>query len=635
MEMAELLDKAFQHLYAGRSAQAEELCSIINAADPNQPGSSYILGLIAHQRGKLDEAIELMRRVIALKPTEARAYNNLGVMLCQVGNFVEGIAAYKHAIALRPDYATAHNNLGGAYTNTNMPEEAVAQCQIALRLHPEFAEAHNNLAGALHRQGKPVEAVAHFASAVALKPNYAEAMFGLCMAELPILYTSVSEIAARRAAYEGRLLALTGNLDGGQIPSADLANALGTAQPFQLAYQGYNDRELQQVYGRFVCELMAEQYPPASLTAPPAPGEQIRVGIVSGFFRRHSNWKIPIRGWISQLDRVRFNVLGFYTGNTADDDTVTAAKLCDHFFQGPKSIDAWRQTILAHAPHVLIYPEVGMDPIAVKLAALRLAPVQCNSWGHPETSGFPTLDYFLSSELMEPTDGQTHYTEELVRLPNLSIFYEPLTTSPARREREDFGLKHDATVYWCGQSLFKYLPQFDHIYPQIARQVGNCQFVFVCFPAGQHLRELFDRRLQRVFEEHGLDFEDYCVLLPPLDWSSFSAVMQHSDIVLDTIGWSGCNSTLESLDYDLPIVTMPGSLMRGRHTMAILTMMGVTETIANSVPEYVAAAVRLARDPSWHEEIKTAIARNKHRVYYDHSSVAALANFLLRVTQAR
>jgi len=28
------------------------------------------------------------------------------------------------------------------------------------------------------------------------------------------------------------------------------------------------------------------------------------------------------------------------------------------------------------------------------------------TWGHPETSGFPTLDYFFSSDLMEPSDAQ-------------------------------------------------------------------------------------------------------------------------------------------------------------------------------------------------------------------------------------
>jgi protein O-GlcNAc transferase len=48
---------------------------------------------------------------------------------------------------------------------------------------------------------------------------------------------------------------------------------------------------------------------------------------------------------------------------------------------------------------------------------------------------------------------------------------------------------------------------------------------------------------------------DYCVLLPRLDFEKFSTAMGCCDIVLDSIGWSGCNSTLESLAHDLPIVT--------------------------------------------------------------------------------
>src|SRR5262249_28988235 len=141
----------------------------------------------------------------------------------------------------------------------------------------------------------------------------------------------------------------------------------------------------------------------------------------------------------------------------------------DRFVQGPLPLDRWRQEILADAPHLLIYPGVGMDPISAQLAAQRLAPVQCNSWGHPDTSGFPTLDYYLSSDLMEPPDGQDHYTERLVRLPNLSIYSEPIEQPPASITRQDLGLRSTAIVYWCGQSLFKYLPQFDEVFPRIAR----------------------------------------------------------------------------------------------------------------------------------------------------------------------
>src|SRR5262249_25151558 len=126
-----------------------------------------------------------------------------------------------------------------------------------------------------------------------------------------------------------------------------------------------------------------------------------------------------------------------------------------------------------------------------------LAPVQCNSWGHP--SGFPTLDYCLSSELMEPPEAQDHYTERLVRLPNLSIYYEPLDLDPVSLSRADLGLGSTATVYWVGQSLYKYLPEFDLVFPLIAREVGNCQFVFIHYPKGAHVTELFRKRLERAF----------------------------------------------------------------------------------------------------------------------------------------
>jgi protein O-GlcNAc transferase len=103
------------------------------------------------------------------------------------------------------------------------------------------------------------------------------------------------------------------------------------------------------------------------------------------------------------------------------------------------------------------------------------------------------------------------------------------------------------------------------------------------------------------------------------------------DIILDSIGWSGCNSTLESLPHDLPIVTLAGALMRGRHTSAILTMMGVTETIAGTIDTCVATAARLARDRAWYAQIRADMAANKHCVYCDGACIAALEQFLARV----
>jgi protein O-GlcNAc transferase len=602
------------------------------ALKPDHANAFYDRGNALRELERFDEALASYNRAISLGPDKSAAFNNRGNVLQELRRFDEALASYDHAIALDPDYVEAFYNRGNVLQELKRFDEALTTYDKAIALKPDYAEALNSRGHLLKDEGRRAEAVVDFERALALKPDYAEAKFAVCMAQLPILYLEEAEMAERRAAYQACLGALCEDVDRRSM-LGDLAKAAGSIQPFFLPYQGHNDRDLQSIYGSLVCRIMADRYPPAALCPPPRSDEPVRVGIVSGFFRLHSNWKIPIKGWLSQIDRRRFRVSGYHTGLIEDAATKEAAALCDRFVHGPLSIERWRQAILHDAPHVLIYPEVGMNAVAAQLAAQRLAAVQCNSWGHPETSGFPTLDYFLSSDLMEPPGAQDHYTERLVTLPNLSIYYEPLDPEPVSLHRTELGLRPTATIYWCGQSLFKYLPQFDQVFPRIAREAGDCQFAFIRYDQGTHLNDLFLQRLDRAFAACDLRAEDYCVLLPRLDTRRFVAAIGLCDIVLDSVGWSGCNSTLEGLHHSLPIVTMTGPLMRGRHSMAILKMLEVEETSTETVDSYVATAVRLARDLPWRMAVKNRISENKHRLYRDTSCVLALQEFLERVAR--
>ena len=55
-----------------------------------------------------------------------------------------------------------------------------------------------------------------------------------------------------------------------------------------------------------------------------------------------------------------------------------------------------------------------MDKLTIQLASMRLAPIQLCSFGHPETSGLRTIDYYISSELLETTESQSFYSEKLI-----------------------------------------------------------------------------------------------------------------------------------------------------------------------------------------------------------------------------
>ena len=644
---------------------------------PDSPEASNNLGLALFAFGAVDEAVASFRRAVAQRTGFADAQLNLGTALQKVGSLHEAVAAYRDAIAAKPDEARAHINLGAALEELGEPDEAAAsrahghklaalfeaaeRCEREVVQHPDDALAHYKLGMVRREQGRDSDAVACFERATALQPELTDAhqqlgtllqdqgrmeeaceryrrvlahdpqhgfaRLALCIAQLPIICGSESEVNRRRDAYAQALERLCED-DPAPEARARLAEAVGSTQPFYLAYQGRNDRELQSRYGRLACQLVGAHFPPAPPVPPPQPDEPIRVGIVSGCFWNHSNWKIPIKGWLSQLDRGRFALYGYSLEPRDDDATAMARSLCRRFVQAKMPLAGWREAILADRPHVLIYPEIGMHPVAPQLAAQRLAPVQCNSWGHPDTSGFPTLDYYLSGALMEPPDGDAHYTEKLVRLPNLSIYYEPVAIEPARLERRELGLRPGATVYWCCQSLFKYLPQHDDVFPRIAREAGDCQFVFLETSKGRHVTTLFLERIERAFSALGLDYRRYCVVLPYLPLTHFHGAMACCDVFLDSIGWSGCNSTLESLSRDLPIVTLRGALMRGRHSAAILEMMGIGETVAERIEDYIALAVRMARDPAWRAAMREKTAAAKHRVWRDRACIAGLEAFL-------
>lgn len=587
----------------------------------------YNLGSSLRVLGRYDEALVSLDRALLLRPDYVKALNNRGAVLEATNRLSEALACYVRALELSPGFTESRNNRGRVLLALDRADDAIDNFTAALKFNPDDAEAWYQRGRCLLEISRNEEAAADLAQALVLAPGHADARFAACFAELPVIYRDASEIPRCRAAYEQKLRELLNDVERGVL-KGDLIKAIGARHPFLLAYQGGNDRALQQVYGEMIGKVIARRFSPAPLPPPPAPGEPIRLGIVSSFFYRHSNWKIPIRGWISQLDRSRFHVTGYHLGAIHDEQTDAAARLCDRFVHRTLDTDGWRREVLADAPHALIYPGLLMDVSSLQLAAQRLASVQCNSWGHPETSGLSTIDYFLSSDLMEPPDAQACYTEKLVRLPNLSIYYEPVAAEPVSVTREGLGLRAGATAFWSAQSLYKYLPQYDDVFVRIAQAVGDCQFVFLRHFGAPNVTRTVRERLERAFAAAGLRAEHHCVFLNRMSQSQFAASAGLCDVFLDSIGWSGCNSALECLPQALPIVTFEGATMRGRHSAAILRMIDVTDTIAATVDDYVAIATRLGQDTQFRQTMSSRMAENRHRLYGDRAPVTALENFL-------
>lgn len=540
--------------------------------------------------------------------------------------------SYRQALAQRPNNPECLLRLAHVLLRMKCFEESFHYARQFLRMASDVPIGHYLAGHAARELGRWQESRTFMRRAVELDPFNVYARVLSCMSVFTLCMNE-AEAHAALLSYADELDALICStaLDSAeQIDNA--AEGIGALTPFFLPYLGTDVKSLQVKYGSWICSVMAAKYPHFTLPLPQLTSDgRIKIAIVSNYFHNHSNWKIPIKGWLEQLDRRLFSIHCFHTGEVTDTDTESARSLADSFLQS-SDIEIVATTIREQQFDVLIYPGIGMDPATLKLAALRLAPVQCASWGHPVTTGMPTIDYYISSDLMEPPDGDSHYSEKLLRLPNLSIWYDQAATEDVDFSKLEIpALKKSDFLFLCCQNLLKYLPQYDLVFPTIAASVENARFVFIASPVSE-LTERFIKRLDLVFKRHGLNTADYVSMLPQLDGAEFAALNARADVFLDSIEWSGCNTVFESLPFNKPIVTLPGTFMRGRHAYAVLKMMGVDETVAGNVEEYVSIAIRLAKEAQWRNDIAAKMSSRKHLVYQDMECIAGLEQFLTAVS---
>jgi predicted O-linked N-acetylglucosamine transferase (SPINDLY family) len=574
-----------------------------------------------HEAGRLEAAAEGYRRALERAPDDPAIQLQLGQVSHELGLLPQALAVLEAAVRSRPDDAATQHALGVVLFDVNRREAAADAFRQAVALDPARADSHHYLGRTLFRLGLREDGLAAFRDALAVDPEHQPAKWALGLS-LPQVYRSPEEIEIARGQWAARLDELSDQLSLDTPPAIDSAvEAMSSVTNFYLHYQGRDDLDLQRRFGALLHRVAAARFPALAEHPParPAPGRRLRVGFVSAHFRFHSVMKTHGR-WVTDLDRERFEVHLFHTSGIVDSTTEAVCRTADSYFRTTRP-DVMVEAIAARRLDALVYLDIGMDPRTYVPAALRLAPVQCNTWGHPVTSGLPTLDYYLSSDLMEPADGAAHYSETLARLPNLSISYP--RPPPAEAEPRAVG----KPVYLCSQSLFKLLPQFDFVYPRIAAQAGACEFWFL-EGVMKPLAATFRERLRHAFADYGLDAERYCRILPPAPYADFLALTRRADVFLDSFLWSGCNSALEAVACGLPIVTWPGPMMRGRHCRAILARLGVSETIASDPEDYCRIAARLGREPEFRRAVVAAMATGLDRVFNDAVPIQALGDFL-------
>ncbi len=423
---------------------------------------------------------------------------------------------------------------------------------------------------------------------------------------VPMLYRSEDEVQWWREHVQRSVREL-GEAKFDPREAYDALHALGT---FEIAYQQYNDKDVLSELGQIVCHRITGKALP-DLCRPLEPrhrGGKIKVGYISEnlSFSNGGSWAL---GWI-QNHSEDIETWAISLSERPDYRTKQFFEAADHFLHFTDGSPANARAIKDLGLDVLIYRDLGMSGRNYQYATMRLAPVQCTAWGHPVTSGLPTIDYYLSSALMEPQDGDSHYSEKLVRLPGSGLCYTRNLNGASRMFKSDFGLDNGLLYLSC-QNPMKYLPRWDHLYAEICARTGR-PIVFVEGPMPM-AKDVLKERMAAAGVK--------AVWLPGLGTSDFLALIKLADVFLDTPGWNGGNTTIEALSEGTPVVTLPGEFMRGRHSLAFCSVAGCPELVASDVEGYV----DLAGDPSRLREVmKNA---NPDALYGDTTPVRTLDEF--------
>lgn len=635
---------------------------------------------VHHVRREWEQARYCYEATLAIQPELLSAHINLGNTLREQGDLTAAESAYRRALRLAPQSAAAHTNLGQIYRARGDMDEALRACEDAARYEPRSWEAQINLGNIHLDQGSFERAVECFGVAVQLRPQASlshirlgQALTGLeqytdaakcfecaletdptngeAATELGSLLVRVGEIHKAREFYE-----LASHLDGSTLAKLRAALALPiafeTAQeqeecwekanhaifqhagaalsiapshvcgslveaPFAAQFFGGSLREFKvrcaAVYGQYFSEvaesLDLESPPRPRLASRPKVGIVVTPGHEFGF--THSLGDV-----VKQIDNTKIEVTILCSESRKrrleecfDSDRTPIVGF-------PSRFDLVARFLAELQLDVLYYWEVGTDPLNYFLPFLRLAPVQCTSWGVQVTSGIPTMDYYLGSALVEAEGAANDYSEHLICGDSLLTGQRALSLPIPVRGRESFGLSQNWNLYGCLQNVGKLHIDGDARFAEILRRDDRGRLLLLRDRFGKSAN-VVEQRLQR----NHPDIFDRILFLDSLAAGDYVSLLANCDVVLDPPHFGGVNTTFDAISLDKPVVTQPTDQQRGRFTAACFELMGVDDSIAVDLDDYVDRAVQLGTNDDYRQFLCERIRETKELVFDRSSAV--------------
>jgi protein O-GlcNAc transferase len=569
------LQMATDHFANGRLSQAVSAFQQILLIKPNHAEALHRMGLIAYQQGDSAKAVALLGQAIEAKPSEPSYYVNLGNILLAQGRFAEAVERYQQVLAIRPAHAKAHANLGVVLRSLGQLDEAVTSYRKALAIEPGNAETHSNMANTLRDLGRLSEAISSYQDALTINPNFADAHNNLGNS-LQIVGRQEEAIASYR-----RALAVNPGY-------FDAHSNLLMAMQFSFAYSPAEAYQEHMHYAQCVQATLLE-VPIAQHKNSPDSGRRLKVGYVSGDFRRHAV-AFFIEPILANHDKSMVEAYCYYNHSQHDSHTDKFIALADHWLpckgMGDEQL---ANRIRADGIDILVDLSGHSAHNRLPMFARKPAPVQVTWIGYAGTTGLTAMDYRITDVYMDPP-GMTErfHSETLIRLPGSNITYRPEPGCPDVNELP--ALTSGKLVFASLNNLTKVNQSVVNLWSRILTALPQSTLML-----GNVTEDAIAQRLIAMFASAGIGPERL-QLQPRMTMLDYLKLHHQIDIALDPFPYNGGTTSMHSLWMGVPIITMAGEHAVSRVGVAVLSRVELTEFITNSEEQYFQCALAFAQN---------------------------------------
>ena len=235
---------------------------------------------------------------------------------------------------------------------------------------------------------------------------------------------------------------------------------------------------------------------------------------------------------------------------------------------------------------ILFYPDIGMSIEMYYLSLIRLAKYQIMSWGHPETTGSESIDYFLCSKSLITNETSKSYSEKLLLMDHLPMIYE-IPNVIRKLNDKDLSKKN---IYSCPQTMFKFHPDFDHLLAKILEKDKKGILYLI-----KDSNKIYYQKLINRFKKIKNFDLDRVIFIDTQKRDDYINHLGTSSVLLDPLYFGAGNSFHESMVYGTPTVTMPTKYLRTKIVQGAYKQMKIEKPpVVDNTEDYISTAIEIA-----------------------------------------